>query len=125
MYDRQMGQMDSALVYLDKAKELDPGNVKYLLQEGDMYLVHEDYEAAYAKYDEAAQMDPGSAEVYVSKVNAGLWQMEKKYGTTKAQELREVMTPAEKTAICGDLAKAFELGWKDMNKEMFKALVCN
>lgn len=125
MYDRQMGQTDSALVYLDKAKELDPGNVKYLLQEGDMYLVHEDYEAAYAKYDEAAQMDPGSAEVYVSKVNAGLWQMEKKYGTTKAQELREVMTPAEKTAICGDLAKAFELGWKDMNKEMFKALVCN
>jgi len=125
LYDRQMGQMDSALVYLNKAKELDPGNVKYTLQEGDMYLVHEDYETAYAKYDEAAQMDPGSVDVYISKVNAGLWQMEKKYGTTKAQELREVMTETEKSAICGDLAKAFEMGWKDMNKEMFKALVCN
>lgn len=125
LYDRQMGQMDSALVYLNKAKELDPGNVKYTLQEGDLYLVHEDYKSAYAKYDEAAQMDPGSKDPYISKVNAALWQMEKKYGTTKAQELRDKMTSAEKTAICNDLSKAFELGWKDMNKEMFKALVCN
>jgi len=125
LYDRQMDQMDSALVYLGKAKELDPGNVKYTLQEGDMYLVHEDYKTAYAKYDEAAQMDPTSMDPYISKVNAGLWQMEKKYGTSKAQELREVMSEAEKSAICGDLTKAFEMGWKDMNKEMFKALVCN
>lgn len=125
MYDRQMGQMDSALVYLDKAKELDPGNVKYTLQEGDMYLVHEDYEAAYAKYEEAAQLDPTSMDPYVSKANAGLYQMEKKYGTTKAQDLRDKMTDAEKSAICGDLTKAMELGYRDMNKEMFKALVCN
>ena len=125
LYDRQMDQVDSALVYLNKAKELDPGNVKYTLQEGDMYLTRGDYESAYAAYDLAAQMDPTSSEVYVSKVNAGLWQMDKKYGTTKAQELRDKMTDAEKAAICGDLSKAFELGWKDMNKEMFKALVCN
>lgn len=125
LYDRQMGQMDSALVYLNKAKELDSGNVKYILQEGDIYLVHEDYKSAYAKYDEAAQMNPTSMDPYVSKANAGLYQMEKKYGTTKAQDLREMMSDSEKAAICGDLAKAFELGYKDMNKEMFKALVCN
>lgn len=125
LYDRQMGQMDSALVYLDKAKELDPGNVKYTLQEGDMYLVHGDYKSAYARYDEAVQMDPTSMDPYVSKANAGLYEMEKKYGTSKAQDLRDKMTDAEKTAICGDLAKAMELGYKDMNKEMFKALVCN
>ena len=125
LYDRQMGQTDSALVYLGKARELDPGNVKYLLQEGDMYLVHEDYETAYARYDEAAQLAPNSMDVYISKANAGLWQMEKKYGTSKAQDLREKMTGAEKAAICGDLSKAFELGWRDMNKEMFRALVCN
>ncbi len=125
LYDRQMGQMDSALVYLGKAKELDPGNVKYTLQEGDMYLVHEDYKTAYEKYDEAVRMDPTSLDPYISRVNAGLWQMEKKYGTSKAQELREVMTESEKSTICGDLNKAFEMGWKDMNKEMFKALVCN
>ena len=71
LYDRQMGQTDSALVYLDKAKELDPGNVKYTLQEGDIYLVHGDYKSAYARYDEAAQMAPNSVEVYVSKANDG------------------------------------------------------
>ena len=60
LYDRQMDQVDSALVYLNKAKELDPGNVKYTLQEGDMYLTRGDYESAYAAYDLAAQMDPDS-----------------------------------------------------------------
>lgn len=125
LYDRQMGQTDSALVYLDKAKELDPGNVKYTLQEGDIYLVHGDYKSAYARYDEAAQMAPKSVEVYVSKANAGLYQMENKYGTSKAQDLRDKMTDTEKSAICGDLARAIELGYRDMNKEMFKALVCN
>ena len=125
LYDRQMGQTDSALAYLAKARELDPGNVKYLLQEGDMYLVHEDYTSAYARYDEAAQMAPNSVDVYISKVNAGLWHMDKKYGTSKAQDLRDNMTAEEKSAICADLSRAFELGWRDMNKEMFKALVCN
>jgi tetratricopeptide (TPR) repeat protein len=124
LYDRQMGQMDSAMVYLNKAKELDPGNVNYILQEGDMYLVHDDFKSAYAVYDEAARLYPDSQEVYVSKSNAGLKEMNKKYGTSKAQDLREMMSDAEKTAICGDLARAMELGYKDMNKEMFKALVC-
>jgi tetratricopeptide (TPR) repeat protein len=124
LYDRQMGQTDSAMVYLNKAKELDPGNVNYILQEGDMYLVHDDFKSAYAVYDEAARLYPDSQEVYVSKSNAGLKEMNKKYGTSKAQDLRGMMSPAEKTAICGDLTRAMELGYKDMNKEMFKALVC-
>jgi tetratricopeptide (TPR) repeat protein len=124
LYDRQMGQPDSAMVYLNKAKELDPGNVNYILQEGDMYLVHDDFKSAYAVYDEAARLYPDSKEVYISKSTAGLKEMEKKYGTTKAQDLRGMMTAAEKTAICGDLTRAMELGYKDMNKEMFKALVC-
>ena len=124
LYDRQMGQMDSAMVYLNKAKELDPGNVNYILQEGDMYLVHDDFKSAYAVYDEAARLYPDSQEVYVSKSNAGLKEMNKKYGTSKAQDLREMMSDTEKAAICGDLTRAMELGYKDMNKEMFKALVC-
>jgi tetratricopeptide (TPR) repeat protein len=124
LYDRQMGQMDSAMVYLNKAKELDPGNVNYILQEGDMYLVQDDFKSAYAVYDEAARLYPDSQEVYVSKSNAGLKEMNKKYGTSKAQDLREMMSDAEKATICGDLARAMELGYKDMNKEMFKALVC-
>ena len=124
LYDRQMGQTDSAMVYLNKAKELDPGNVNYILQEGDMYLVHDDFKSAYTVYDEAARLYPDSQEVYVSKSNAGLKEMNKKYGTSKAQDLRGMMSPAEKTAICGDLTRAMELGYKDMNKEMFKALVC-
>ena len=125
LYATQMGQMDSAQAYLNRAKQMDPGNIKYTLQEGDMYLAGGDYDRAYASYDAAAGMAPNSVDVYIAKSNASLKKMEEKYGTNSAQELNRNMTEAEKSTLCQDLEKAFELGWKDMNKELFKALICN
>jgi hypothetical protein len=51
--------------------------------------------------------------------------MEDKYGTKKAQELRMKMSSEEKTMLCTDLNKAKSLGYKDMNRELFMALICN
>ena len=50
--------------------------------------------------------------------------MNDKYGSTKAQDLRNKMSEQEKTNLCDDLTKAIELGYEDMSKEMFKALIC-
>jgi tetratricopeptide (TPR) repeat protein len=124
LYDRQLKEPDSALAYLNKAKELDPDNVNYMLQEGDLYLSKRDYAKAFKSYNAAAGMYPDSKEVYIAKSNAHLIMMEQKYSTTKAQELRTKMTTEERYALCADLQKALALGWQDMNKEMFSALVC-
>lgn len=125
LYERQLKQKDSAVYYLDKAKQLDPSNVNFLIQEGDMYVASGDYQQAYAAYDKAIQMKPEAKEIYIARGEARLIEMSKKYGTDQAQALRKKMTKAETQALCADLNKAMSMGWNDMNKELFIALVCD
>lgn len=125
IYERQLKQLDSAEFYLNKARELDPNNVNFAIQEGDMYAGMEDYEKAYLMYDHAADMDPNSLEVYVARSEARVLQMQQKYSTDQAQALRKKMTSSEQAALCTDLKKAVSLGWNDLNKELFIALVCD
>ncbi|MCP9200503.1 hypothetical protein MKO06_11320 [Gramella sp. GC03-9] len=125
LYSRQLNEPDSAFYYLDKAKELDPGNPDFLIQEGDIYVNFDDYDNAFRAYDQAQAAGKNDMEMYIIRSEARLKQMEHQYGTTNAQELKSKMTAQEKETVCGDLQKALEMGWRDMNKDMFAALVCN
>ena len=107
------------------AKELDPTNINFLIQEGTMYSSAGDFTKAFESYDQALQMDPNNTELSVARVNTRLRMMENKYGTSKAQDLRTKMTEEELQVLCNDLEQFLALGSKDLNKEMFKALVCN
>jgi tetratricopeptide (TPR) repeat protein len=124
LYDRQLDDRDSAFYYLDKAIGMDASNADFLIQKGDMYVSSHEYDKAFAAYDEAVAMGRTDMDMYIIRSNAGLKMLEHKYGTTKAGDLRSKMTDGEKALVCGDLTKALELGWKDMNKDMFAALVC-
>jgi tetratricopeptide (TPR) repeat protein len=124
LYDRQLHDTDSAMLYLDQAITLNPDNPSFYVQKGDMYAASGDYNDASTQYDKAMSHGLNELDGYIIKSETGLKAMEKKYGTSKAQELRDKMTEDEKSRVCGDLTKALELGWKDMNKDMFAALVC-
>jgi tetratricopeptide (TPR) repeat protein len=124
LYDRQLGDRDSAFLYLDKAMEIDPSNADFLIQKGDMYVQSDEYDKAFDAYDEAVAMGRTDMDMYIIRSQAGLKMLEHKYGTTKAQDLRGMMTEEEKALVCGDLRKALDMGWNDMNKDMFAALVC-
>ena len=124
LYDRQLGDRDSALYYLDQAMAMDPANSDFLIQKGDMFVASHEYDRAFGAYDEAVDMGRNDLDMYIIRSEAGLKMLEHKYGTTKAQDLRTKMTPEEKALVCSDLTKALELGWNDMNKDMFAALVC-
>ena len=125
LYERQLNQIDSAQLYLDKAKAIDPNNVNYLIQEGTMYSTKKDFGRAFESYDKAQIMDPDNPELSISRSNTRLRMMEDKYGTKKAQELRVKMSSEEKKMLCKDLNKAKSLGYKNMNRELFMALICN
>ena len=124
LYDRQLHESDSAMMYMDQAITLNPENPDFYVQKGDMYAAAGHYNEAGAQYDAAMSHGLNELDGYIIKSETGLQAMEKKYGTTKAQELRDKMTADEKSRVCADLNKALELGWKDMNKDMFAALVC-
>ena len=88
LYERQLNETDSAQIYLDKAKALDPNNVNILIQEGSMYSTKKDFVRAFESYDKAQNMEPENIELSISRSNTRLRMMEEKYGTKKAQELR-------------------------------------
>lgn len=123
-YERSEGDIKMAQDYLNKAKELDNTNIKFLIQEGDMYVAQGNYNTAFESYDHAIKIDSNSKLAYMARSEARFSQVSKKYNTTKAQELRTKMTSSEKENLCSDLSKAIELGYKDMQKEMLKALIC-
>ncbi len=123
-YERKMNDINSAQKYLDKAKSLDANNIDYIIQEGGMYASQGNYERAFKSYDSAVNLDGNSKDLYIARSNARIKQLDSKYGTTKAQDLRNKMTNLEKTNLCAELTKAIELGYKDMRKELFKALIC-
>ncbi len=125
LYERQLNEIDSAQYYLDKAKTMDPKNVNYLIQEGTMYSTLKDFSKAFKSYDEAKLMDPNNLDLAIARSNTRLRMMDEKYGTSKAQELRAKMTNDEKSLLCSDLTHLLSLGYKDMNKELFAALLCN
>lgn len=56
LYDRQLGETDSAHYFIDKAIELDPTNYRYVLEKGDMYARKKQYSEAFETYDKVAAL---------------------------------------------------------------------
>ena len=118
------GKTVEAEQYLATAIELDPSNPDFYVIKGDWGVKAGDYDAAFAAYDQAVAMGYTGATMYQIRAEARLKQMEEKYGTDNAQELRSKMTPAETDMVCAEMTKALELGLMNMQMDMFSALVC-
>ena len=121
---RQLGDMDSANYFLDKAMELDPSNVDFVIQRGDMFVSDKKYDDAFVQYDKAVSMGKADLEMYSIRSNARLKMLSEKYNTTNAQELRSKMSGSEKNMLCTELNKAIALGLHDMKQDMFASMVC-
>ncbi len=79
---------------------------------------------AFEYYDKAVAMGRTDVDMYKIRAGARMKMVQDKYKTTNAQELRSKMTPKEKEQVCTELKKAIELGYKNMQADMFSALVC-
>ncbi len=123
MYSRS-GRAAEAEMYLGRAMELDPSNTDFTIMQGDWAVREGDYDAAFAAYDRAVVQGRADVEMYRIRTAARLKQMEEKYGTTNAQELRSAMNPTDTGLVCMELTRALEKGLRDMQLDMFSALVC-
>lgn len=63
------GRIDSAVVLLKKAVELDPGSTRSMLALGNLYSIKKDRASALEWYDRAAKAAPDSPEVRVARGN--------------------------------------------------------
>jgi tetratricopeptide (TPR) repeat protein len=118
------GRKAEADQYMAKAMELDPANPDFHLQRGDWASAEGDYAAAFAEYDRAAEIAPSDPDVYLARSESRLKMVQEKYGTSEASALRKSMTPEEKNMVCTEMKKAIDLGLRNMQFDMFSALVC-
>jgi tetratricopeptide (TPR) repeat protein len=118
------GNRAKADSYLEQAMALDPDNPDYYVQRGDWFVNDGDYERGFESYDRAAAMGLGDAERYALRAEASIGMMQRKYGTENVQELRSRMTESDRDLVCAELRKALDLGLRDMQLDMFSALVC-
>lgn len=119
-----VGKTAEAESCLAKAVDLDPGNPDFAIMQGDWAVRAGNYDAAFAAYDRAVVQGRTDMVMYEIRTEARLKQMEEKYGTTNAQELRSKMNPTETGQVCRELTEALDLGLRDMKLDMFAALVC-
>lgn len=118
------GRQTEADQYLQNAMELDPDNPDFYIQRGDWAANDGNYTGAFENYDQAVSMGRTDADMYAIRSDARMQEMQKKYGTDNVQELRANMTPEETSTLCADSKKALDLGLRDMQMDMFVALVC-
>jgi len=118
------GRTEEAEAYLAKAEELDPANPEFSIMQGDWAVRAGDYDAAFAAYDRAVVQGRTDMAMYQIRTEARIKQMEERYDTTNAQELRAAMSPTETGLVCMELTKALDKGLRDMKLDMFSALVC-
>ena len=123
LYYKQ-GNTAEAQANMAKAIELDPTNPDFAIIQGDWAASSGDYDAAQASYDQAIAKGMSEAEAYQIKAETSVKQVQEKYDTTNAQELRAQMSPAETEKVCSDVKKAIDLGWMNPQMDMFVALVC-
>lgn len=122
--DYQAGRSAEGDAHLAKAMELDPSNSNFTIQMGDHYVREGNYDKAFENYDKAVAQGRTDLDMYVIRTNARMKQVQDKYGTTNAQELRAKMSKTEKDQLCQEMQKALSMGLKDMKQDMFAALVC-
>jgi tetratricopeptide (TPR) repeat protein len=118
------GKTADAQQYIGKAMELDPSNPDFYLQRGDWASAQGNYDQAFTDYDRAATIAPSDPDVYKARSESRLKMVQEKYGTSEATELRAKMTPSEKSMVCNEMKQALDLGLRDMQYDMFAALVC-
>ncbi len=126
MADRyqRAGKAVEAEQYMSTALELDPANPDFHVIQGDWAARGGDYDAAFQHYDRAGELGRDPMEMYRIRSTASLKMVQEKYGTEKAQELRQQMTPEETEFVCSELGRALDAGMKDMQMDLFAALVC-
>ncbi len=118
------GKTTEAEQYIAKALELDPSNPDFLVQQGDWAAHQGDYDRAFEYYDQAVAGGRTDADMYGIRADTRIKAVQDKYGTDNVQELRAQMTTDEKSKVCADSKQALDLGLRDMQMDMFVALVC-
>ena len=120
----KQGMQQEGITYMNQALFYDDDNPDYYILRGDMKSRSGDIDGGFKDYDKAVALGKNDLEMYTIRSQALIGAMQDKYGTTNSNELGKAMTAGEKSRLCAELNKAFDMGLKDMQLDLFKAMIC-
>lgn len=120
----QLGMQAEADSNLQNAMQLDPQNPDFYIQQGDMLLKNQHYDDAFKAYDKVVELGKTDLEIYQIRTEARLKQVHDKYKTSDTKELSHKMTQQEKRKLCNEIAKAVELGLRNLQLELLSSTIC-
>ena len=120
----QLGMLAEADSNLQKAIELNPQNPDFYIQQGDMQLKNGHYDDAFTAYDKVIELGKTDLEIYQIRTEARLKQVQEKYKSTDIKELSRKMTQQEKQRLCKEIAKAVDLGLRNLQLELLSSTIC-
>ncbi len=120
----KQGMEEEAVTYMNQALFYDDDNPDYYILRGDMKSRNGDLDGGFNDYDKAVALGRNDLEMYTIRSQAMIGAMQDKYGTTNSNELAKAMSSDEKSRLCAELGNAFDKGLKDMQLDLFRALIC-
>lgn len=122
--DDQLNRVAQADSNLAAAIALDPTNPNFYFQQGDRMVKQGNYPAAYEAYDKVVELGKKDLEIYQTRTEVRLKQMQEKYNTTDSKRLAQLMTRNEQTLLCHEINQAIALGLKNMQLELLATMIC-
>jgi tetratricopeptide (TPR) repeat protein len=121
----KQGLKEQAYQNMAKALLVAPNNPNLFVQRGDMRIHDGMIDEAFADYDRAAALGKADQYMYRARANGLISALQKKYNTTNANELGKRISAAEKSRLCGEIGKAFDMGLRDVQLDLFRTMMCN
>jgi len=122
--EMRQGQYDAALQHIGQAISMDPANLTFYMQRGDINVAAGNLSVAISNYDEAIGQGKNDAEAWKARTTTLIKLYQKKYGTDNADALKRKITTTDRQALCNSIRTSQDKGMRDVNIDLLQASVC-
>ncbi len=113
-----------ALQHIGDAISMDPTNLNFYVQRGDINVAAGNFSTAVSNYDEAISKGRNDAEVWKARTVTIIKLYQQKYGTESAGSLKKKISASDKQTLCSSIQTAQSKGLKDVQVDLVQATVC-
>jgi tetratricopeptide (TPR) repeat protein len=117
-------QYNPALQHIGQAITMDPSNLSFYMQRGDINVAAGNFSTAISNYDEAIGQGKNDAEAWKARTTTLVKLYQKKYDTDNADVMKRKISATDRQALCNSIRSAQDKGMRDVNIDLLQASVC-
>jgi tetratricopeptide (TPR) repeat protein len=122
--ETRQGAYSDALQHIGNAISMDPSNLNFYVQRGDINVAAGNLSTAIDNYDEAISKGKDDAEAWKARTATLIKLYEKKYNTDNADVLKRKINASDKQNLCSSIQTAQARGLRDVQIDLVQASIC-